>query len=92
MGIIRDSECSTISGILLLGGGRLVSRKSMEYQAPESPGESRISQQSLAEGRDGHMSVLLSDGRVVTAGGANGFWSLCTTEIYDPNANEILIF
>ncbi len=73
-------------GILLLGGE--ASKNSMEYYYPAAPRNNRILTESMITPRYGHVSALLPDGRILSAGGrarhAGDF--LASTELYNPES------
>ncbi len=74
-------------GILILGGSDF---DSMEYYFAHNPEQNRLSEQRMITGRKGHVSVLMADGRILTAGGRNGDWNrFSSTELFDPESGRV---
>ncbi len=64
----------------------------MQYFSPdnEQGNQTRIAQQKMITGRYGHVSALMADGRVLTAGGLVGNNDeLTSAELFDPRSGQV---
>ncbi len=71
----------------MLGGVEV--KNSIEYYFPDSPWNNRLSEQTMITGREGHVSVVMADGRVLTAGGNNGTGLLPSMELFDLRSGQV---
>ncbi len=80
-------ECCSFSEILILGGSF---RDTMEYYSPTNVEQNYLATQTMITGRHDHVSALMNDGRVLTAGGhdENGE-ILSSTELFDPRTGRV---
>ncbi len=60
----------------------------MEYYFPHSPEKNHLLEQRMLQGRKGHVSVVMADGHVLTAGGWDRDQSVCLSliELFDPES------
>ncbi len=64
----------------------------MEYYFPDNPRQNGLLGQRMSKGRCCHVSVLMADGRVLTAGGSDDrdhYFS--STELFDPESGRVTI-
>ncbi len=79
-----------LSEILVVGGFRKNSSNSMEFYCPDYFDHCRRVEQTVITGRSGHVSALMSDGRVLTAGGVDENWGQSSsTELFDPRTGRV---
>ncbi len=76
------------SEILVIGGYK--GRASMEYYSASDPEQNSLVEQRMSTGRSGHVSVVMSDGRILTAGGNDeNREELSSTELFDARTGRV---
>ncbi len=76
------------SEILILGGHP--AKYTMEYYSPGNPEQNRVAKQRMSTARGNHISALVANGHVLTAGGwGENERDLSSTELFDPHTGQV---